>query len=584
MRHSNDHAAAQARSNAGSPGLRAWPGFLSLALLAILFWAGYWHVIGNDWRLDDPDHLTSASRLGLSGLYRLFVDPDIWGLISRVNFCPINVAVYGFWLKLFGARPGPAYFLHLFDLFLLALAYFTWLLRHVRLPVALGFTVLCFASLPVYELANELMSNHYALAGLFAMLALHAFDEAPRRGWPFWLAGALLSALAALSKEIFGFVVLYPLLRELLAAPPMWRDLPGLRRRLGPPLLALLPMAGFALWRRAMLGDRLGGYGYFARGDAGKALQYVFGDHVMLVGAGLALGVLLLGLNRGWRTVLAAGLMTLYGAIPSLFIPTMASGRYWFLPVLSLCLFLALAWPTDFRQRGRVAVALLASLLVAGPLLAHTRLRGPQVHAAFTAQGHEMRQLVEQLKRQPLMVEITDKQNAQKLRRAKKLCVVEQGGAPGPLCQGELVLGGHAIESFQDIAGLDQTCDSLGATGWSCRGHANLNITTDYRDSVLLWNHQPCATGMATIIYKPDAGFTQFYNGLDDRKDWLVSILPCHPDQFIKLYGLKWLNMMVVMDEADGSKLITPLRHLDLGHSHDEQTLQALRVAPLARP
>jgi hypothetical protein len=584
MLHTTDHAAAQACTNDPKPHHLDWPGFLSMALLAGLFWAGYWHVTGNDWRLDDPDHLTSASRLGLFGLYRLFVDRDIWGLISRVNFCPINVAVYGFWLKLFGPHPGPAYVLHLFNLFLLALAYFAWLLRYVRLPVALGFTVLCFASLPVYELANELMSNHYALAGLFAVLALHAFDEAPRRGWPFWLAGALLAALAALSKEIFGFVVLYPLLRELLAAPPVWHDRDDLRQRLGPPLLAMLPMAGFALWRRAMLGDRLGGYGYFATGDIGKALQYVFGDHVALAGAGLALGLLLLGLNRGWRPILAAGLMTLYGAIPSLFIPTMASGRYWFLPLLSLCYFLALAWPTDFRQRGRAAAALLASLLVAGPLLAHTRLRGPQVHAAFTAQGREMRNLVDQLKSQPLRVEITDKQNAQKLRRAKKLCVVEQGGTPGPTCQGELVLGGRPIEPLRDIAALEQVCDSLGATGWTCRDRSRLDITTDYRDSVLLWNHQPCATGMATIIYKPDPGFTQFYNGLDDRKDWLVSILPCHPDQFIKLYGLKWLDMMVVMDEADGSKLITPLRHLDLGRPHDEQTLEALRVAPPARP
>ncbi|RQW80546.1 MAG: hypothetical protein EHM62_05585, partial [Methylococcus sp.] len=160
MSHTTDHAPApaQARTNDPKPSRHAWPGILSLVLLAGLFWAGYWHVTDNDWRLDDPDHLTSASRLGLSGLYRLFVDHDIWGLISRVNFCPINVAVYGFWLKLFGPHPGPAYVLHLFNLFLLALAYFAWLLRYVRLPVALGFTVLCFASLPVYELANELMS------------------------------------------------------------------------------------------------------------------------------------------------------------------------------------------------------------------------------------------------------------------------------------------------------------------------------------------------------------------------------------------------------------------------------------------
>ncbi|MFM2004529.1 MAG: hypothetical protein RLZZ09_184, partial [Pseudomonadota bacterium] len=215
------------------------PRLLAVAVLTVLFWLGYWHVTRDYWRADDPDHLTTVRSLGLSGLWQLFAVEDTWARVSRANFCPINVAIYGIWDQVFGPHPQPAYIHHLLNLFLLALAYFAWLLRYVRLPVALGFTVLCFASLPVYELANELMSDHYALGALFAVLALHAFDEAPKRGARFWLAGALLAALAALSKEIFGFVVLYPLLRELLAAPPLWHDMGALRRRLGPPLLAL---------------------------------------------------------------------------------------------------------------------------------------------------------------------------------------------------------------------------------------------------------------------------------------------------------------------------------------------------------
>jgi hypothetical protein len=555
----------------------------AIALLSLLFWAGYWHVMASDWRGDDPDHLTTVQNLGLKGLHRLFIDQELWSLVSMQNFTPINVAMYGLWVKLFGPRPAPAYAGHLFNLFLLALAYFAWLLRYVRLPVALGFTVLCFASLPVYELANELMSDHYALGALFAVLALHAFDEAPRRGARFWLAGALLAVLAALSKEIFGFVVLYPLLRELLAAPPVWLDRDALRRRFGAPLLALLPMVGFALWRRAMLGQQTGGYGFYAHIQPGHALSYVFGDHVVEVTAAMALALIALGFSRGWRAVAAALLLALYVALPSLFIPAMLA-RHWLLPLLGIGFFLALTWPTDFSRSLRASTAVTSTLLLGGLLLHHSISGIPPLRNAMREQSAEMRTLVERMKQQPLNAEITDTAGAQKLMRAGKICAIELPTDVASGCQGKLTLAGQPLEAFRDAARLDALCSAPLHENWRCEGRTPFTITGHYQNQVLSWRSTPCPAGRNTVIYKPDSYRNQLYNGLDRRLEWLVSLIPCQAEAAISVSGLKWLDMMVVMDDAQGGTVITPLFRADLGRGAYQQTLEALHLKPADGP
>ena len=542
---------------------------VAVATLTVVFWLSYWHVTRDYWRADDPDHLTTVRSLGLSGLWQLFAVEDTWARVSRANFCPINVAIYGVWDQVFGPHPKPAYVHHLLNLFLLALAYFAWLLRHVRLPVALGFTALCFASLPVYELANELMSDHYALGALFAMLALYAFDEAPRRGWPFWLAGALLAALAALSKEIFGFVVLYPLLREMLAAPPLWRDLPALRHRLGPPLVALLPMIGFALWRRAMLGNHVGGYGLFTHGQLGNALRYVFGDHVGLAALG-AVGVLVtLGLVRGWRVVLAAVLLALYAAIPSLFIQTMAAGRYWFLPVLSLCIFLALAWPTDFRRPLRTVTAVVSILLVAGPLALHNWQRIPEVHRLGLELDRQMRGLVERLHREPVSIEITDGANAFVIRHADLLCEFENPSNPDS-CRGTLALGGLDLERFRDPQGLRDACAVLPARGWTCRAEESFTIQGSYRQEILSWGFSPCPLGKATAVFAKK----RFKTG-----DWHILDFPCRMPYLLQ-YDLGWLDLLVMLDAPNGEKIVTPLFRVDMTRPEFEIKTGAVRIVP----
>jgi hypothetical protein len=447
------------------------------------------------------------------------------------------------------------------------------------LPVALGFTVLCFASLPVYELANELMSDHYALGALFAVLALHAFDEAPRRGARFWLAGALLAALAALSKEIFGFVVLYPLLRELQAAPPLWHNMAALRRRLGPPLLALLPMVGFALWRRAMLGQQPGGYGFYAHIQPGHALRYVFGDHVVGVTAATSLAMSALGFFRGWRAVAAALLLALYVALPSLFIPAMLA-RHWLLPTLGIGFFLALTWPADFSRPVQAITAVASILLLGALLLSHSITGIPLLRNAMRQQSTELRTLVERIKHQPLNAEITDNAGAQKLMRAGKICAVELPPGVAPGCQGKLTLAGQPLEAFRDAVRLDALCAAPLRGNWHCEGRTPFSITGHYRNQILSWRSTPCPAGRNTVIYKPDSYRNQLYNGLDRRLDWLVSLIPCQGEAAISVSGLHWLDMMVVMDDAHGGMIITPLFRADLGQGAYQQTLEALHLRP----
>ena len=552
---------------------------LAFIFLTLLFWGGYWHITNNDWRIDDPDHLTTVRSLGLSRLYQLFIEPEIWGQVSTVNFCPINVAMYGVWLNFFGPYPKLAYIQHLLTLFLLVIAYYTYLLRYVRPALALGFTLLCFGSLPAYGVAIELMSNHYVLGALFAVLALHAFDEAPKHGMGFWLTGALLSALAALCKEIFGFVAIYPFLRELMSKPIISRDFAGLRQRMVPPVVALVPTLGFAIWRHIMLNNQIGGYGLFTKPEYEKGLTYVFGDHFLLPSAGLVLVALLLGMSRGWTMSLSALLVVLYSFIPSFFVVSVDVARYWFLPILSICFFLTLAWPTNFKKAWLSISLILSILMVTAPLLVQSLSKIPSLKKSTLEESRASRERIDLFKKRTAYIELTDQLDAlKKMSRAKKTCLAEEDIAQSISCHGEFVLFGTKLEDIRDTIDINKITSKDFLSTWSVIEYSHFDINVSYVNGVLSWTSGPCPTNRMTLIYKPDGYNNQLYNGVDPRKDWLVSNVPCHTSSGVKAGSFNWIDMLAIVDDGRGGKYFTPLFRADLTKGIFKQSIEAIHL------
>jgi hypothetical protein len=258
--------------------------------------------------------------------------------------------------------------------------------------------------------------------------------------------------------------------------------------------------------------------------------------------------------------------------------------RHWLLPMLGIGFFLALTWPTDFSRPVR-AITAVASILLLGALLLNHSITGiPLLRNAMRQQSTELRTLVERIKHQPLNAEITDTAGAQKLIRARKICGVELPPGLEPGCQGTLTLAGQSLETFRDPARLDVLCAPPNRESRTCESRIPFSITGHYQNNVLSWRSAPCPAGRNTVIYKPDSYRNQLYNGLDRRLDWLVSQIPCHAEAAISVSGLNWLDMMVVMDDGQGGKIITPLFRADLGKRAYEQRLEALRLSPADGP
>lgn len=233
----------------------------AVALLLLVAWR--WHgITGLFWRADDPALLLHALQSpGLAA----FVDPADWRRLSPNNLTPWVTLSFKLDLALAGLRPAVFYLHQLVSAGLVALA--AYALGRQALPAAwaLAVVVLGLAGAPTDAVTGLLMTRHYVEGLLFALLSLLAFMRARRAGraaqvaWS--CAGAALYALACSAKEVYvPLVLVVACLPAARQAPPPARPADN-----APRWLLLLPWVLVALayvaWRRAMLGDAVGGYG-----------------------------------------------------------------------------------------------------------------------------------------------------------------------------------------------------------------------------------------------------------------------------------------------------------------------------------
>ena len=234
----------------------------AVALLLVVAWR--WHgVTASFWRADDPALLLHALQSpGLAA----FVDPADWRRLSPNNLTPWVTLSFKLDLALAGLRPAAFYLHQLLSAGLVALA--AYALGRQALPPAwaLAVVVLGLAGAPTDAVTTLLMTRHYVEGLLFALLSLLAFlraraedRRAARAGWA--CAGAAFYALACSAKEVYVPLVL------VLACLPAARPSPAAARPAthASRFLLLLPWVlvalGYVAWRRAMLGDAVGGYG-----------------------------------------------------------------------------------------------------------------------------------------------------------------------------------------------------------------------------------------------------------------------------------------------------------------------------------
>lgn len=213
-----------------------------------------------------------------------FFNASVW---PQKLFTPLVMAVYESDMALFGLEPARWFVVHLFVFVFSVLAFYA-VLRMWLPPSRAGAGALLYAaSVPVVSLITEISGIHYFLGILFGSLATIAYVFALRRE-RVWLSAlsAFSFFIAILAKE-----TVIPLPFLFLALPE--RDLRTRARYASPHVLSLVV---YFLWRHAVIGTFLGGYGWAV--DRGEWLPLIASLPKKIVlacaGANVAIGVTLI--------------------------------------------------------------------------------------------------------------------------------------------------------------------------------------------------------------------------------------------------------------------------------------------------
>jgi hypothetical protein len=223
---------------------------IAAGLLAIVTIALYRGVLGFWWMNDDAYHL---NVIAVTPAMHFLTSAAFWHSFVAPVFTPLLLLSLAADAALWGHAPHAFYVHQLLAAAAIAPLLYVLLRMWVPRPIAFLASLTAIAGAPFMQIVALLMLRHYVEGLLLAILAAIAQTVAVRReAAGLSVISAALGLSAMIAKEVF---VPIPLL--FLAIPR------GLHRRyLAPQAVAL---AIYSVWRMALLGPALRGYGWTVR-------------------------------------------------------------------------------------------------------------------------------------------------------------------------------------------------------------------------------------------------------------------------------------------------------------------------------
>jgi hypothetical protein len=364
---------------------------LPAVAIGLLTFALHASALSGWWRFDDPWLLVSYVLEHRDGL-AYFLSPARWQSLGIPFYTPWAALEFRLDHALFGADPAGFYLHHLLTLALIAVLTGALMAGRFGWVGAGASAVLFLAGAPTIVLAQQLMSRHYATGLLFAIIALGLWRRHVLKPHGLLLFGASLSFLIALlNKEVF---LPLPLLFLLLDPRPIAQRL----RAMAVPAATGI---AFVIWRGAMIGAVVGGYGNRLLGPAEIAgsvvdlLEIFFGAGPRAI-AGAVLVVAALAVVVA-RSDARARLLALGAAVAALapFLAVRASAdpvdyRLAFVPWWAVCVLLGAALGTLAQTRRRWIAPLGAVVAAATLVVPASIATSGAIHAIareFDAQG-----------------------------------------------------------------------------------------------------------------------------------------------------------------------------------------------------
>lgn len=432
-----------------------------------------------------------------------FIGPAIWRSMPQRLFTPLLTASYDAELSLFGAAAGRFYEVHLGLLAILTVVLFAAVRMWLPPPAAASVALTFIAGAPLCSLATELMLVHYIESLILAAASTLLFALAVRRrSIALSLVSSSLYFAAMLAKEIA-----VPLVAVLLLLPEG-----TLRHRLRIATPHAAALLGYLLWRRAALGEWIGGYGWtIGAGDLPRvaaalpaAVFHALAGPSMITGS-ILLAVVAIGIGLRIRSARSAAVIVAMLALSIAPILPMAKkfeSRFAVVVWLA-CATIATAGYAGLRDRKlqQAMLCIVPMLAIAGNRQAWSRdysqsrkmsdearvffelrqgdaLRKPAVPPA--AMG-ELKWLKETYSRRPA--------GAQWFYDDIFLCV-----APMPRRVFEWTDARHEVVERTDMAAIrDRYCATI-------RGDARLNASFHHQDESLFWTFGPYDRGAYGIV------------------------------------------------------------------------------------